>query len=189
MTSTRSDDVSSFFEMNYDRIYRYIRGMVRDANEAEDLTQEAFLRAHRERETLRDPGALLSWLYRVATHVSLDRLRQRAKAAVREAKVDLAAIDPPDPGTPSMQQALEQEQMSACVNRFLVAIPDTYRSVILLHDMHALTGPEIAAVLEVPLATVKIRLHRARRRLKTALEAGCTFSCDNRGVLVCEPKK
>lgn len=62
MTTSVSDDVSGFFEKNYERIYRYVRGMVRDANETEDLTQEAFLRAHRERETVRDPGALLSWL-------------------------------------------------------------------------------------------------------------------------------
>jgi len=53
MTATPADDVSGFFEKNYERIYRYIRGMVRDTNEAEDLTQEAFLRAHRERETMR----------------------------------------------------------------------------------------------------------------------------------------
>jgi RNA polymerase sigma factor (sigma-70 family) len=189
MTPTPSDDISGFFEKNYERVYRYIRGMVRDSNEAEDLTQEAFLRAHRERETVRDPGALLSWLYRIATHVSLDRLRQRTKNAGREAKVDLSVVDPPDPNTPSMQQALEQDQMSACVNRFFAAISDDYRSVILLHDMHGLSGPEIAELLAVPLTTVKIRLHRARRQLKTALESGCTFSCDHRGVYVCEPKK
>lgn len=189
MTTYVSDDVSGFFEKNYDRIFRYVRGMVRDSKEAEDLTQEAFLRAHRQRETVRDPGAMLAWLYRIATHVALDRLRQLAKVAPREAKVDLTAIDPPDPETPSMQQALEQEQMSACVNRFFAVIPDDYRSVILLHDMHGLTGTEIAALLAVPLTTVKIRLHRARRQLKSALESGCTFSCDNRGVLVCVPKK
>ena len=189
MTPTPADDVSGFFEKNYERVFRYIRGMVRDANEAEDLTQEAFLRAHRERETVRDPGAMLSWLYRIATHVALDRLRQRAKVVVRESKIDPADIDLPDAGTPSMQQALEQEQMSACVNRFLAAIADDYRSVILLHDMHGLSGPEIAALLAVPLTTVKIRLHRARRQLKTALESGCTFSCDNRGVLVCDAEE
>lgn len=189
MTATPADDVSGFFEKNYERIYRYVKGMVRDAAEAEDLTQEAFLRAHCERETVRDQGALLSWLYRVATHIVLDRMRQRAKTTVRETDLDPAAIDLPDAGTPSMQQALEQEQMSACVNRFFALIPDDYRSVILLHDMHGLTGPEIAELLAVPLTTVKIRLHRARRQLKDALTSGCTFSLDGRGVLVCEPKK
>jgi RNA polymerase sigma-70 factor (ECF subfamily) len=189
MTISGADHFSDFFEKNYDRVYRYLRSMVRDDKEAEDLTQEAFLRAHRERETLKDPEAILSWLYCIATHVSLDFLRKRTKAAARASKSGLDDIDPPDAGTPSMQHVLEQEQMSTCVNRFFVDIPDTYRSVILLHDMYGLTGPEIASALGVPLPTVKIRLHRARRRLKAALEAGCQFSLDERGVLVCEPKK
>lgn len=54
--------------------------------------------------------------------------------------------------------------------------------------MHGMSGPEIAATLGLPLSTVKIRLHRARRRLRELLDAGCTFSHDERDVLVCEPK-
>jgi RNA polymerase sigma-70 factor (ECF subfamily) len=189
MALARCGDGSDFFEKNYDRIYRYVRGMVRDANEAEDLTQDAFLRAYRERETVKDPNAMLSWLYRIATHLTLDRLRQRTRLAAREAPVDPAEFDPPDLELPASDQNLEQEQMSECVQRFLVNIPDTYRAVILLHDSQGLTGPEIANLLGVSLPTVKIRLHRARRRLKAALEAGCSFSCDSRGVLVCEPRK
>ena len=189
MAPARPDAGSRFFEENYDRIYRYVRKLVRDADEAEDLTQETFLRAHRERDTVRDPGALLPWLYRIATHATLDRLRQRTSVTARQASVDVTEIDPPDPEAPSLEQGLEQAEMSACVQRFLVDIPDAHRAAILLHDCHGLSGPEIAALLDVPLPTVKIRLHRARRRLQAALEAGCRFSCDGRGVLVCEPKK
>jgi hypothetical protein len=66
MAPTRSDDGSGFFEKHYDRVCRYARGMVRDSVEAEDLTQEAFLRAHRERVTVKDPGAMLCCLWRAA---------------------------------------------------------------------------------------------------------------------------
>lgn len=189
MVLARSGDGSDFFEKNYDRIYRYVRGMVRDSDEAEDLTQEAFLRAYRERQTVKEPAAMLAWLYRIATHLTLDRLRQRMRLAARETPLDPFELDVPDLDRPSSEQGLEQEQMSECVQRFLVDIPDTYRAAILLHDSQGLTGPEIAILLGVSLPTVKIRLHRARRRLKAALEAGCSFSCDSRGVLVCEPKK
>ena len=182
-------DGPGFFEENYERIYRYVRGMVRDPDEAEDLTQEALLRAHRERDTVKDPGALVTWLYRIATHVALDRLRQRASRTAKQSAADVADLDPPDLATPSLDQSLAQEQMSACVQRYLVNLSDTYRAAIILHDCHGLSGPEIAAVLDVPLPTVKIRLHRARARLRTMLEAGCELSCDERGVLVCEPKK
>ncbi len=181
-------DTPAFFEANYDRILRYVQSMVHEAAEAEDLTQETFLRAYRERESLRESGALTAWLYRIATHAALDRLRQRARRSPREADVDVAEIELPDRNAVSLQQGIEQGEMSACVQEYLVALPDGYRSVILLHDMEELTGSQIAELLGLPLATVKIRLHRARRRLQAALHAGCDFSCDERNVLVCEPK-
>src|SRR5512135_2893814 len=86
----------AFFEAYYHRIYRYVQSLVHDSAEAEDLTQETFLRAFRERESLREPGALVAWLYRIATHVALDRLRQRNRRAKKEADVDLAEIELPD---------------------------------------------------------------------------------------------
>ncbi len=78
--------------------------------------------------------------------------------------------------------------MSACVQRYLDGLSDSYRAVILLLDLDGLTGPQIAEILGVSLATVKIRLHRARVRLRAQLEAGCAFSHDERDVLVCEAK-
>ncbi len=178
----------AFFEAYYDRIYRYVQSMVHDSVEAEDLTQETFLRAFRERESLRESGALVAWLYRIATHVALDRLRQRARRTSREADVDVAEIELPDRDSVSLQQSIEQEEMSACVQEYLADLPDSYRAVILLHDLEDLTGSQIAELLDLPLATVKIRLHRARRRLQATLHAGCDFSIDERNVLVCESK-
>jgi RNA polymerase sigma-70 factor, ECF subfamily len=189
MAAVRLDATPDFFEQNYDRIYRYVRGMVRDPDEAEDLTQEAFLRAHSERESLRDAGAIVAWLYRIATHVTLDRLRQRKATATHVSTADPAELEQQSLVALTAEQGLEQGQMSDCVQRYLIELPDTYRAVILLHDAHGLTGPEIAALLEVSLPTVKIRLHRARGRLKQALQEGCRFSCDSRGVLVCEPRR
>ena len=78
--------------------------------------------------------------------------------------------------------------MSACVQRYLDDLSDSYRAVILLHDLHSLSAKQIAELLGVRVGTVKIRLHRARRRLEKALEAACAFSHDERGVLVCQPK-
>ncbi len=179
---------ASMFEEYYDRIYRYVVSLVHDPTEAEDLTQETFLRAFRQRDSLREPAALAAWLYRIATHVSLDRLRQRARRTPHESDADLAEVEVPDADSPSLQQELEQEEMSACVQQYLTRLPDSYRAVILLHDLHGLTGGQIAETLDLPLATVKMRLHRARRQLQAALRGGCRFSYDERNVLVCEPK-
>ncbi len=77
--------------------------------------------------------------------------------------------------------------MSDCVNEFLDGLSNEYRQVILLHDLEGLTNPEIAEMLGASLDAVKIRLHRARRKLRDALAAGCDFSYDENNVLVCEP--
>jgi RNA polymerase sigma-70 factor (ECF subfamily) len=187
--SVNASDAPAFFEEYYDRIFRYVLGMVHDSDEAEDLTQDTFLKAYRQRDSLRDAGALVAWLYRIATHITLDHLRQRGRRSPQESEADLAEVELPDLDGPSVQEAIEQEEMSACVQQYLANLPDSYRAVILLHDMHGLTGAEIAETLGVPLATVKIRLHRARKRLNAVLKEGCNFSYDERNVLVCEPKK
>ena len=182
------ENAASIFEEDYPRIFRYIMSMVRDTAEAEDLTQETFLRAYQRRDSLRDKGAQTAWLYRIATHICLDRLRQYARRSPKESEADLNEVDVPEPDTPSLQKALEQGEMSECVQRYFNRLSDSYRSVILLHDMHELTAPEIAQLLGESLATIKIRLHRARRKLSVALAAGCEFSHDERDVLVCESK-
>lgn len=175
-------------------LYRYILGIVRDAAEAEDLTQETLLRGYAKLTTLNDPARLVPWLYCIATNVAYDRFRQ---ASYRHRPQPLAedAGDPGPAGTeiavdegPRLDKLMEQREMSACVRDYTEALPESYRAVILLHDVQGLTNPEIAEMLDVSLATVKIRLHRARNKLREALGEGCSFSTDERGVKVCEPR-
>ena len=182
------DNASVIFKGDYPRIFRYIMSMVRDTAEADDLTQDTFLRAYLRRDSLRDEGAQTAWLYRIATHICLDRLRQYARRNPMESDTDLDQVDLAELDTPSLQQTLEQDEMSECVQRYLNRLSDSYRAVILLHDMHELTASEIAQLLGESLATIKIRLHRARRKLSLALQAGCDFSHDERDVLLCESK-
>lgn len=182
------DNASVIFKGDYPRIFRYVMSMVRDTAEADDLTQDTFLRAYQRRDSLRDEGAQTAWLYRIATHICLDRLRQYARRNPMESDTDLDQVDLAELDTPSLQQTLEQDEMSECVQRYLNRLSDSYRAVILLHDMHELTALEIAQLLGESLATIKIRLHRARRKLSLALQAGCDFSHDERDVLLCESK-
>ena len=171
----------------YLRILRYARTLARDATEAEDLTQEVFVKAFRARDTLRDPQARLTWLYRITTHTWVDRVRQRARRP-EESEDAVEEAELADAG-PGLQQVIEQSDMSACVQDYLVELPDGYRAVLLLHDLHELPGPQIAEMLDLSVGTVKIRLHRARLKLRAALAAGCLFSHDERNVLVCERRE
>ncbi|MBZ5556502.1 MAG: RNA polymerase sigma factor [Acidobacteriia bacterium] len=169
-------------------IARYVRRLVRDRAEAEDLTQETFVRAIRDRATLRDDAALLSWLYQIATHVCLDRLRQRARILSHNSDERLEDLRVADTRTPSALRVVQQLEMSACVQQYVARLSDTYRAVLLLHDVDGLTDGEISGLLGVPLTTVKMRLHRARQKLQVMLDEACAVSQDDRGVVVCEPK-
>lgn len=173
-------------------IYRYVLRLVRDPVRADDLTQETFLRVHNRLGELKDPAALEAWLYRIATNLCYDRFRQREHRhpllPLASPEVEAKSVEP-DEEELRPDQLLEQGEMSDCVLRFLTGLPDVQREVILLHDLQELSGPEIAEQLGISLANVKIRLHRARVRLKGALMEGCNFSRDDRGVFVCEPKR
>jgi len=176
-------------------IRRYIRGIVRDAAVAEDLAQETLLRAHQGLATLEDASKLGPWLYRIATNICHDRFRRSSTRGLIRS-LDDGSVPGDEPGRPPaiadtgprLDKAMEQEEMSACVQRYLSELSDSYRAVILLHDVEGMTNPEIAEMLGLSLATVKIRIHRARERLRAALGQACSFSADERGVLVCEPK-
>lgn len=176
-------------------IRRYILGLVKDPAEADDLTQEAFIRALDGFSTLKNEAKALPWLYRIATNVSYDRFRQASykraqlstETVVDDEKGFSTAASIPDT-EPRLDLAMEQDEMSLCVQRYVSQLSDQYRAVILLHDTQGLTNPEIAQMLDLSLPTVKIRLHRARKRLREALDRACSFYRDDRGVLICEPK-
>jgi RNA polymerase sigma-70 factor (ECF subfamily) len=86
-----------------------------------------------------------------------------------------------------VQKKMEQGEMSQCVQDKLTLLPEAQRSVIIFADVMDFSHQEIADILGLTVENVKVRLHRARKKLKAILEEGCTFEVDERNVLVCEP--
>jgi len=194
--STTGSDVDAYVdsravaERYRPSIYRYVLRLVGDARLADDLTQDTFLRVHQHLGALKDAAALEAWLYRIATHVCYDRFRQHehrrpALPVVAQVEAGTDAVAENDPLRPD--QLVERQEMSECVLAFLDALPPAQRQVLVLHDVQGYTNPEIADMLSLSLHNVKMRLHRARARLRAAME-GCDFSGDDRGVFVCEPR-
>ncbi len=175
------------------RIRAYITRMVGNADEADDLLQETFARAHAGKEAFRGEAKIATWLYSVATNVCLDYLksagRRRLVATPPEALAEIARGVATEEG-PRFSAALllDRAGMGECVRRLIAELPEGQRMALLLHDLEEMTGQEVAAALGCTLAALKVRLHRARQRLRALLEENCTFSRDSRGVFVCEPK-
>jgi RNA polymerase sigma-70 factor (ECF subfamily) len=187
-SSELRDDGQLDFQELYDefhpKIRRYLRSLV-GTNEAEDLTQEVFTKVSQALPGFRGDSKASTWLYRIATNTAFDRLR--ISSYRRGGQVTLPVRQAAET-SPDIEQELVRKEMNECIRRYIDELPPGYRSVVLLGEEEGLTNGEIAEALGITLDTVKIRLHRARTRLKKELGRGCNFHRDERNELACEPR-
>ena len=187
-----TQDLKTALEKERPALVGYIRGIVRNAGVAEDLTQEAMLRAYLGISELRDRARFTPWLYRIATNVCRDYFRKQKRINEQAHDGSDALIEPQvlrDENAPQLNKVIECAEMGECVRQYFDELPNSYRVVIILHDLEEMTNPEIADMLCISVDAAKVRLHRARKRLRIILENACNFYTDERGILVCEPKK
>jgi RNA polymerase sigma-70 factor (ECF subfamily) len=155
-------------------------------NEAEDLTQEVFTKVSQALPHFRGDSKASTWVYRIATNTAFDRLRSPSYRRVGQ--VTLQIRQGATERSPDIEQELVRQEMNKCIRRYIDELPPGYRSVVLLSEEEGFTNREIAEALSITLDTVKIRLHRARARLKKELGGGCNFHRDERNELACEPR-
>lgn len=168
------------FQQLYDefqpRILRYLERMVGE-DEAEDLAQEVFAKVASSLKGFRGDSQLSTWLYRVATNAALDRLRGLPKAPTVQLEEAEEAIPDGNVWTgepvPAVESQVYRGEMNDCIRSFIARLPENYRTVLLLADFEGLKNEQIADILDLTLDTVKIRLHRARQRLKVEFAANC----------------
>lgn len=189
-----TDDFKAIHDSYRPRILRYLTRLV-GTGEAEDLTQEVFVRVSRGLPDFKGDSKLSTWIYRIATNVATDRLRLKSFKETQSDKAiphhegPINDVDTlPDEKSPSLERQLMREEMSSCIHDYINTLPENYRAVVILSDIEGLTNQEIAEVLGLTLDAVKIRLHRGRAKLKEKLETGCHFNHDEEDILVCDPK-
>lgn len=147
--------------------------------DAEEVLQETLLKAYRSLENLRDPGALKSWIYRIAANTCL-RMRRKGKHEP-ERELSLEEILPkPGPGgePPSLADwshvpldDLLRSEARDHLNRAILDLPKDYRIVLVLRDMEGFSTRETAEILQVTETLAKVRLHRARMALRKSMAA------------------
>ena len=178
-------DFQRVYEEYSPRIRRYL-GRLAGAAEAEDLTQETFVRVNQALASFRGEAALATWIYRIATNVATDRLRTpgfrvSARSAEPARLFGLGTL-------PLVEQDIARREMSECVRGYIAQLPANLRAVVVLSELEELPDRQIAEVMGISLGAAKIRLHRARARLRELLERGCDLSRDERNELTCEPR-
>ena len=186
--NTPSLDFKSLHDQFRPRVLRYVTRLVGEA-EAEDVTQSVMLKVNEGLSGFRGDSSVSTWIYRIATNVAMDKLRQKAIQPLTDAGYEFDEDDlPPAAQSPSVETAAIREEMSACIGEFVARLPENYKTVMILSELEGFTNGEIAAILGLTLDTVKIRLHRAREKLRKDLEAGCTFYRDERAEFACDRK-
>lgn len=164
------------------KIQRYLVHLVGE-DEAEDLTQEVFVKVSRALASYRGESQLSTWIYRIATNTALDKLRSPAfKHSLQNEfaeNSDPAEAEIADQDTwtgelaPSLEQQLFLRERYACYCDFIENLPANYRAVVVLGELEEFSASEIAQILGLSIDVVKIRLHRGRTRLLEELKAHC----------------
>lgn len=180
------------------KIYRYLTRLV-GASEAEDLTQEVFMKVSKAQENFRKESKLFTWIYRIATNAAIDRMRNPSwqRELIKEQESFLITednIEFVDKGEGlSTNKFLLEEQVihketNECIRGVIERLPEDYRIIVILSELGGLKNKEIAEILELNINVVKVRLHRGKTRLKKELLNHCNFSWDERNEFTCDPK-
>lgn len=178
-------DYWDIYETYYEPVRRFILMTVKDAWVAEDLLQETFIKVQKNLSQLNDREKLKSWIFSIAYNLCQDHFRQSKRMSNREEPVTQIDIMPHPAST---QKILEQQQMSECVQEQTKLLPESLRTPLLLFEVLEFSQNEIAEILNISVENTKVRLHRARKQMKTILNKKCLFEKDERNVLICEPR-
>ncbi len=170
---SQEDDERAFGELvsRYEsKVYSLALKMLRNPEDAEDVLQDTFLRAYRGIKSFKGNSTFSTWIYRITANSALMRLRKRQLPTVsiddadeREAPINIADWAPGP-----VEQMLNQETQAA-MTEAIEALPPEFRQVFVLRDIEELSNAEVAEILDLSVAAVKSRLHRARLKVRNRL--------------------
>lgn len=166
-------------------LLRYLQRYVGERTVGDDLLQETLIRMARGLPGFAGRSSLKTWAFAIATHVAADYFRdpeRRLHIVELDEAAELADTDR------STDERLVVDEMNTCVRQVIDSLPEAYRAALVLHDLEDLTAQQIAEICNCSLAATKIRIHRARNRLKDALQQQCQFYLDDDEVFRCERK-
>ena len=148
------------------RLFRVARGILADDAEAEDVMQEAYVRAFRQLATFRGEARFSTWLTRIACHEALARSRKRRRL------VSIAGGEPPEPPAeaPGPEREMENRELHAVLREAVEILPDPLRTVFCLREVEGLSTEQTADLLGLSAENVRVRLHRAKRSLRQKLD-------------------
>lgn len=176
MEEARRGDAEAFrtlAERHYRKVYAIAMGMVRNADDAMELTQEAFLHLHRSIHGFRFQAKFSTWLYRIVTNLCLDHFRRAGRAPLPMLPPGDEEESPPmqwaDPGAEPPDEAAHRSELRGALEWAFTQLSPQHRAVMVLREVEGLSYEEIAESMGSSIGTVMSRLHYARKRLQVLL--------------------
>jgi RNA polymerase sigma-70 factor (ECF subfamily) len=170
VTAARKGDREAFEELvkaTYAGSYTLAYRLVGDEEDARDVVQDAYLRAYRGLKRFRGDAQFTTWLYRITANCASNHLGKRARHRHDELEDDAPVPDPARRGDP--EHSADQGELRERLQEALIDLPPRLRTVVVLRDIYDLPHEAIAAELGISESTAKVRLHRARRKLRERL--------------------
>ena len=161
---------SKLMQKYHDAIFSFIIRMVHDREQVEDLTQEAFIKAFSSLKNFNEEFAFSTWLYKIATNNCIDFIRQTETPDVFDRQTDRVKgqrllFELPDDSYEADKELISDQRARFCCSEAIDQLPEKYRRVILLRHSDERSYEEIAAMLKLPIGTVKAHIFRARELL------------------------
>jgi RNA polymerase sigma-70 factor, ECF subfamily len=160
-------------EIYKDKVFQLSYRMLNNRHEAEDIAQEAFIRAYVNINSFNTSLKFSTWLYRIATNLCIDRIRKKKPDYFLDAEVSgtdgLTMYSQIPSDVPLPEKELESLELQESIQKEISKLPEKYRSVIVLKYIEELSLNEISEILDLPLGTVKTRMHRGREALRNQL--------------------
>ncbi|RDI37516.1 RNA polymerase sigma factor SigW [Falsibacillus pallidus] len=164
---------SEIVELYKDKVYQVCYRILGNRHEAEDIAQEAFIRAYINIESFNQSRKFSTWLYRIATNLCIDRIRKKKPDYYLDAEVSgtdgLTMYSQVAADVALPEEKLEKMELRDNVHKEILKLPQKYRTVIVLKYIEELSLNEISEILDLPLGTVKTRMHRGREALRKQL--------------------
>lgn len=183
-------EFQQIYKEYYPKILRYLTRVFDDKDEAEDFTQDVFIKVNEALDKFEGRSSLSTWIYKIATNLANDRFRSASFQKgtkqtlsgefIEENKEDKDVWTGEKKNT--SDRILEKKEMNSCIKRYVEDVNENYRTVFVLSEYEGLKNQEIADILDLSLDTVKIRIYRARTQLKKNMEKGCEISQEEDGL-------
>ena len=194
--SDPTPNFQTIYKEYYPKILRYLTRVLGDKDDAEDFTQEVFIKVNAGLSKFEGRSSLATWIYKIATNLANDRFRsaafQKGTKQTIDGELKEEIIADKNVWTEEVEsvadQQLSNKEMNSCIRRYVDELHESYKYVFILSEYEGLKNQEIASALNLSLDTVKIRLYRARTQLKKKMGQGCEITPDGERGLFCDEK-